>query len=85
MSKNDDPAGGGELLIPILLATVPAALMAIAGFVFGIFLCSWFFTGEATESALIVGPATGLLFGVATFVAVFRWVIHYGDPPSRID
>jgi len=85
MPKHDYSARAVELLIPILLAAVPAALMAIAGFVFGIFLCSWLFTGEATESALIVGPATGLLFGVATFFAVFRWIIHYGDPPSRVD
>ena len=84
MAKNNDSAGIGALLIPILLASVAAVLMAVAGFVFGIFLCGRLLTGELTEWGLIVGPASALLFGVTTFVVVFRGFIHYGDPPSSV-
>ena len=72
----------GENVFATLLAGVAAAIAAVVGFVGGIFLCGWLFTGEATESALIVGPALALVMAVAAFVIVFRKIITYGDPPS---
>lgn len=39
---NNDSSGIGELLVPILLASVAAVLMAVAGLVFSIFLCARF-------------------------------------------
>jgi hypothetical protein len=70
----------GELFFAIVLASIAAVLAGISGFVLGIFLCGRFLSGEATESALVVGPTAALLFGSAAFALVFRWIVHYGDP-----
>lgn len=85
MPKDDASAEIGEVLIAVVMAAVSSVLIAIAGFVLGIFPCTRLFVGEATESASIVAPATALLFGGATFAIVFRLMIHYGDSPSRTD
>jgi ABC-type multidrug transport system permease subunit len=72
----------GENVFAIVLSGVAAAIAALVGFVGGIFLCEWLFTGEMTEWALIVAPALALVMAVAAFVIVFRKIITYGDPTS---
>ena len=72
----------GELLVSILLASVAAFLAAIVGFVSGVFL-GGLLPGEASESGLFFGPLGALCFGVAAVIVVFRFAIHYGDPPQR--
>jgi hypothetical protein len=70
----------GELFVAIVLASVPAILAAIAGFVGAIVLCGRLFTDEMTEWGLILGPVAALIVGAIVFVTAFRWVIHHGDP-----
>jgi hypothetical protein len=41
------------------------------------------FAGEATESGLIFAPLDALVRGIAAFVIVYRYFVHYGDPPSE--
>jgi hypothetical protein len=73
----------GELFFAIVLASIAAVLAGIAGFVLGIVLCGRFLSGEATEWGLVFGPVTALLLGSAAFSFVFRWIVHYGNPPSQ--
>jgi hypothetical protein len=65
----------GEILFATLWSAFAALLAGVIGFVGGIFLCSRLFTGEGTESALIVGPFLGLLLGVIAFISTFRMVL----------
>lgn len=75
-------ATAGENLVAILIASVVALLLAIAGFVAGIFFCGWAFTGEATESGLILAPLASIVAGITAFVVIYRWFAGYGNPPS---
>ena len=82
MRVNKISATPGELLFAILSAAGIAALAGLVGFLGGTILCARLLVGEATEWALIVAPATALLFGVAAFGISFLWILHYGDPPA---
>jgi hypothetical protein len=46
----------GGFLFATVLATFAALVAAAVGFVGGIFLCGLLFSGEATESGLVVAP-----------------------------
>lgn len=70
----------GESLVSTLIAAVCALIAAAIGFVGGVFLCGWLFTGEMAEWALIVAPVAALVFGVLTFVLVFRSFSRFGNP-----
>jgi len=72
----------GENLVAVLISGVVAVLAAIVGATGGIFLCSNLFTGEGTESGLIVAPVLALLVGTAVFVFVFRKLSKYGEGPD---
>jgi len=75
----------GENFIAVLISGVAAVLAAIVGAIGGIFLCTKLFTGEGTESALVVAPVLALLVGTAVFVLAFRKLSSYGegsDSPS---
>ncbi len=74
----------GEILVAVLISGVLAVLAAIGGFVAGIFLCRLFFSGESSESALILAPATALLVGAAAFVFAFRKMSSYGERPDGL-
>jgi uncharacterized membrane protein len=69
----------GENLVAVLISGVVAILTAIAGLVGGIFLCNKLFTGEGTESALVVAPVLALLVGTAVFVFAFRKLSKYRE------
>lgn len=73
----------GESLIAVLMSGVAALLAAVVGFVGAIFLCSKLFSGEATESALILAPATAIVFAVAVFVFAFWKISMYGEGPDE--
>jgi hypothetical protein len=62
----------GAILFAVVLATIAGALAAVVGFAGGIFLCGRLFTGEATESALAVGPLLAVILGVTAFILTFR-------------
>lgn len=66
----------------VLIAGIAAVLAGIAGFVGGIWVCSVVFSGEATESALVIGPATALVFAAAVFIIMFRKMTMFGDSPD---
>jgi hypothetical protein len=84
MAKGSLQPSGGELMFAICIASICALLAAVVGFVGAIFLCGRLFSGEMTEWALILAPLAALLFGAAAFDITFRWIVHYGDPPSTI-
>jgi hypothetical protein len=69
----------GEIFIAFLMAGAAAVLAAGMGFVGAIFLCAKLLSGEGSESALILAPATALILGIAVFVFVFGKVIRYGE------
>jgi hypothetical protein len=69
----------GESFIAFVMSGVAAVLAAIVGFVGGIFLCQRLLSGEMTEWALILAPATALVFGVVVFVFAFRKISTYGE------
>ncbi len=56
-------------------AAVPAAA---AGFVGGVWICGEVFSGEATESALVVAPAAAIVFAGTVFNNTFRKMTTYG-------
>jgi hypothetical protein len=72
----------GESLVAVLIAGVLATISAIVGFVGAIFFCGTVFRGEMTEWALVLAPASALIFGVVLFVFVFRKISSYGDPTA---
>lgn len=72
----------GETLVAILLATVVALLLAVAGFVGAVAFCQVVFTGEATESGLVLAPLAAIVVGITAFFLVYRWFVRYGNPPS---
>jgi len=72
----------GEILVAVLISGVLAVLAAIGGFVAGVFLCTKLFTGEGTESGLVVATALALLVGTAVFVFAFRKLSKYGEGPD---
>ena len=72
----------GENFIAVLISGVLAVLAAVGGFVAGVFLCTKLFTGEGTESALVVAPVLALLFATAVFVFAFRKLSSYGEGPA---
>jgi hypothetical protein len=72
----------GENFVAILISGVIAVLAAVVGAIGGIFLCTKLFTGEGTESALVVAPALALLVGTAVFVFAFRKLSKYGEGPE---
>jgi hypothetical protein len=82
MTESKQRPGAGELVVPLLLASVPAAIAGIVGFVGGIFLCQRFLRGESTEWGLIAGPLLAVILGGVGFVIAFRWFFRYGSPPS---
>jgi hypothetical protein len=73
----------GEIFIAVLMSGVAAVFAAVVGFVGAIFLCSRLFSGEATESALILAPATAVVFAVAVFVFAFWKISTYGEGPDE--
>ena len=70
----------GEIAVAILMSCAAAAVAAIVGFVGAIFLCAKLLSGESSESALILAPATALVLAVVVFVFSFRKITHYGEP-----
>lgn len=72
----------GEILVAVLISGVLAVLAAIGSFVAGVFLCTKLFTGERTESGLVVAPVLALLVGTAVFVFAFRKLSSYGESPD---
>ncbi len=72
----------GESIIAFVISVVAAALAAIVGFVGAIFLCGKLLSGEMTEWALILAPATALTFAAAAFVFAFRKISRYGESPD---
>jgi hypothetical protein len=74
----------GENLVACLIAGVAAVLAVVVGIVGAIFLCGRLLSGEMTEWDLILAPVTGLIFGIAAFVFVFRKIVTYGDDPDSL-
>jgi hypothetical protein len=60
----------GEIIIAMFIAGVAAVLAVVAGFLGGIWICGVVFSGEATESALIMATATAIVFGIAVFICL---------------
>lgn len=73
----------GETFIAFVVSVVAAVPAAVVGFVGAIFLCEKIFSGEMTEWALILAPATALVFAVAVFVFAFRKISMYGESPDK--
>jgi hypothetical protein len=69
----------GEQFVAVLMSGFAAFLAAIAGFVGTIYLCGRLLRGEMTDWALILAPATAVVFAIAVFVLVFRKITTYGD------
>lgn len=70
-----------DFVVATVVGLVAAVLAGVAGFLAGIFACSK--SGEAGETALVVAPATALIFAVLAFAFTFRWIMKYGDVPSN--
>ena len=73
----------GESIVTVLMSGVAAAIAAIVGFVGAIFLCQTLLHGEMTEWALVLAPATALIFAVIVFVTVLRKIGTYGESPDN--
>lgn len=73
----------GESFIAFVMSGVAALLAAVVGFVGAIFLCEKLFSGEMTEWALILAPATALVFAATVFVFAFRKISTYGESPDK--
>ncbi len=69
----------GEIVFATVLSAVAATMAALAGFVGVVFLCARLFSGEASESALVLAPATAFVFAVVAFVICYRKIITYGE------
>lgn len=72
----------GESFVAVVISVAVAVLVAVVGAIGGIFLCTKLFTGEGTESALVVAPVLALLVGAAVFVFTFRKLSKYGEGPD---
>jgi hypothetical protein len=81
VTKSKQRPGVGEFVVPLLLASVPAAIAGIIGFVGGIFLCARFLKGESTEWALVAGPLLAVIAGGTVYVLAFSWLFRYGNAP----
>jgi hypothetical protein len=66
----------GELLFATLLGLVVCGCN---------FICGLLFTGEASYSSLLFGPVAGSIAGVVAFALTFRWLLHYGNPPTSVE
>jgi len=82
MTEGRQRPGVGELVVPLLLASVPAAIAGLVGFVGGIFLCERLLRGELTEWALVAGPLLAAIAGGTVFVLAFSRFFRYGNAPS---
>jgi len=60
-----------DFLFPLTISVLLAAIAAVVGFVAGVGLCDKLFSGEASESGLIVAPVLALFCGLATFLIAF--------------
>ncbi len=69
----------GEIAFAVALSAVAAALAALAGFVGAIYLCAKLLTGEASEAALVLAPATAVVLAVVVFSICYRKIITYGE------
>jgi hypothetical protein len=72
----------GEIIVAMFIAGAGAVFAAAAGFAGGIWLCALVFSGEATESALVVGPAAAIVFAAVVFILIFRKMTTYGESPD---
>jgi hypothetical protein len=74
----------GETIVALTMSCVAALLAVVVGFVGATFLCGALLSGEMREWALILSPATALVFAVTVFVFVFRKIATYGEHPSGL-
>lgn len=72
----------GELLFAFLISAVVAVLAAVAGWFVGALLPMMLFSGESTESGLVLDPAMALVFGAVVFVFAFRKLSKFGEGPD---
>jgi len=73
----------GESIVTVLMSGVAAVIAAVVRFVCAIFLCQTLLRGEMTEWALVLAPATALIFAVTVFVIVLRKIGTYGEHPDN--
>jgi hypothetical protein len=73
----------GETVVALFAGLVAAVLAGVMGGIAAIFACTRLLTGEEGEGALILGPATALVFAALAFVFTLRWVLRYGDSPTQ--
>jgi hypothetical protein len=66
----------GEIIFATVLSALAAVLAAVVGFVGAIALSSALFSGEATESALVLAPASALGMAVIAFIVSFRKLLY---------
>ncbi|MGA9586421.1 MAG: hypothetical protein WBQ95_13900 [Terracidiphilus sp.] len=71
-----------ETVFALVMSGVAATFAAAVGFVSGIALSEGFFNGEMTQWALILAPATAVVFAVMSFIFVFRKISTYGESPD---
>ena len=72
----------GETLITVLISGACAFVAAIAGFFGAMALCFTMLSGEMTQWALILSPATALVCAVFVFLIAFRKIVDYGERPD---
>jgi hypothetical protein len=77
----------GDLMIAILLASACTLPAAIVGFVATNYICDLVFSDEMSVwwGGFILGPLAALLTAAATFLLVFRKILHYGEHPANGD
>jgi hypothetical protein len=74
----------GEGFIAVFISGVAAFFAAIAGFVGALYLCARLLSREMSDWALILAPATAVVFAVAVFVFAFRKLSTYGEFPDKL-
>jgi hypothetical protein len=74
----------GENFIARLMSGLAAVLAAIVGFGGAIFLCAKLLHGETWEWALILVPATAIMFAIAVFDLALRKITTYGEHPDDL-
>ena len=73
----------GELLFAFVMASIASVFAAIAGFLSSFFISNLISNAESAAWApILFGPPIALIFGLAVFILVFRWVKNYGDPKT---
>jgi len=76
----------GEMIFAFALSAVAAVFAGVVGFMGGVFYCDIRFSGEMTQWALVVAPASALVMAVLAFVVVFWKIATYGEAhPSPPD